>query len=51
MSLPRAYHMGREALQAGKPKSAPSTLSTIMRFWWLAGWNDADMEREKCQQR
>lgn len=44
MSYPRSYHQGREARQSGKPKSAPSTLSSVMRGWWLAGWHDADME-------
>lgn len=47
MTLPRSYHHGREARVENKPKHAPATLSDVMRYWWLAGWNDADMEQTK----
>lgn len=44
-TLPKEYHSGRAARLAGMPKIAPATIGTIeMRHWWLAGWNDADME-------
>lgn len=44
MKLPRTYHAGREARQAGQSKCAPGSLSWADRHWWLAGWNDADLE-------
>ena len=45
---PRAYHMGRERREQGGNKIPPATLSLEMRHWWLAGWNDRDMELTPC---
>ena len=38
------YKHGHEARTAGAPKSAPGYLTWGQRHWWLAGWNDCDME-------
>lgn len=43
-SPPRAYHMGRERRETQGSKVPPGTLSWVDRHWWLAGWNDRDME-------
>ncbi len=42
--LPKAYYDGREARSTNQQKAAPSYLSTEGKHWWLAGWNDRDME-------
>lgn len=43
-NLPPPYYMGRAARNKDEPKSAPPNFGTTMRHWWLAGWNDRDME-------
>jgi len=43
-AFPRAYYLGREQRDAGKPKVSPGGLSPVMAAWWLAGWHDRDME-------
>ena len=43
-SPPRAYYMGRERRETHGSKVPPGTLSWVDRHWWLAGWNDRDME-------
>jgi hypothetical protein len=45
---PIAYINGVSARTRGLPKVAPSRLSEVMRYWWLAGWNDRDMELTGC---
>ena len=44
----RAYHMGRERREQGGNKIPPATLNWEMRHWWLAGWNDRDLELTPC---
>ena len=41
---PQDYQDGRNARLAGMPKIAPANITPVLRYWWLAGWNDADME-------
>jgi hypothetical protein len=41
---PQDYQDGRNARVAGLPKIAPANITPVLRYWWLAGWNDADME-------
>lgn len=43
-TFPRAYHMGRERREQDGKKEAPAILDFEMRHWWLAGWNDRDIE-------
>ena len=43
-SFPRAYHIGRERRESGGGKVPPAFLTWAERHWWLAGWNDRDME-------
>lgn len=45
---PMPYIHGMSARTKGLPKVAPSRLSEVMRYWWLAGWNDRDMELTGC---
>lgn len=40
----RLYEMGFEARSAGRPKMPPSGMSFQGLHWWLAGWNDRDIE-------
>lgn len=42
--IPQAYHDGVRARLEGEEKHAPSWLSTQGRSWFLAGWNDKDLE-------
>lgn len=41
---PAVYYDGRIARQKGKPKVSPFSSISADHFWWLAGWNDRDME-------
>lgn len=41
---PSIYYLGRAERENKKPKSAPGNLTITERHWWLAGWNDRDME-------
>lgn len=41
---PRAYFEGRKARESGQLNDAPGYLSPVLRSWWLAGWNDRDIE-------
>lgn len=41
---PRLYYVGRYARLQNKRKSPPGYLAPVDRYWWLAGWNDADIE-------
>lgn len=43
-ALPPSYYRGVEARDAGMGKDAPGHLGPICRAWWLAGWNDRDIE-------
>ncbi len=43
-TLPMPYSAGRAHREAGGAKTPPSTLTWAERHWWLAGWNDRDME-------
>lgn len=43
-TLPMAYYRGRASREAKDPKTPPATLTWGERHWWLAGWNDRDME-------
>lgn len=38
------YPLGVKARQSGQDKSPPPGLSRCARSWWLAGWNDRDIE-------
>ena len=42
------YSAGVTARNQGLPKIAPGSLSWGWRHWWLAGWNDRDMELTQC---
>lgn len=42
--IPKAYWDGVEARNGQAAKSAPAWLSLTGRSWWLAGWNDRDIE-------
>ena len=43
--LPNNYYDGRTARKTGIEKSCnPHQGMTKSWSWWLAGWNDADME-------
>ena len=43
-TLPMSYYSGRASREAKNPKTPPATLTWAERHWWLAGWNDRDME-------
>ena len=43
-TLPMSYYRGRASREAQDPKTPPATLTWAERHWWLAGWNDRDME-------
>lgn len=38
------YQLGRTARESGALKSPPGQLNWGERHWWLAGWNDRDIE-------
>lgn len=44
-----AYRSGRSSYTSGKDKdSCPFGNSELnLKHWWLAGWNDKDMELDK----
>lgn len=44
---PRSYFRGREARDEDKPKIVPPTFKGTDYWWWLAGYNDRDMELNK----
>lgn len=44
---PEAYHEGRAGRQGNKPKSPPYAALSQGWAWWLAGWNDADIETRR----
>lgn len=46
-TYPRAYHLGRERRESGGNGNPPSILGWKDRHWWLAGWNDRDIELGK----
>lgn len=39
-----AYNAGVDARDADHPKAAPGGLGAERKSWWLAGWNDRDIE-------
>lgn len=39
-----AYKAGVEARDLGKDKTPPGGIGRQRRSWWLAGWNDRDIE-------
>lgn len=39
-----AYRQGRTARSNGGLKCPPGHLNWEMQHWWLAGWNDRDIE-------
>lgn len=41
---PHHYYSGRNFRSKGYPKTPPAILSEEDRYWWLAGWNDRDVE-------
>lgn len=47
-AYPRAYHMGRERRESGGGNAAPAILKSTDRHWWLAGWNDRDIEMREA---
>jgi len=46
---PDSYHRGRLAREEGRAKIAPATCKNTDYWWWLAGWNDRDMELESVK--
>lgn len=40
------YRAGMSSRSLRKPKNPPGSLTPYQRSWWLAGWNDRDMEIE-----
>ena len=46
-SEPLSYFQGREARDKDMAKIVPSTYKNTDYWWWLAGWNDRDMELNK----
>lgn len=44
IQLPHSYYHGRKARIDAQRKVAPGHYSFEQAHWWLAGWNDADME-------
>jgi hypothetical protein len=40
-----AYADGKKAWASCRANSPPRDLDRILRGWWMAGWNDADIER------
>ena len=43
-TYPAIYRTGRSVREAGGRKAPPAYLSICDRHWWLAGWNDMDIE-------
>lgn len=41
---PTCYYAGSAAREAGQAKCPPGLLEPVYRYWWLAGWNERDME-------
>lgn len=41
---PQEYQDGRIARIAEMPKIAPANITTVLRYWWLAGYGDMDHE-------
>lgn len=46
---PSIYFVGRAERDSKHPKSAPGNLTISERHWWLAGWNDRDIELDHCR--
>lgn len=46
---PRSYFRGREARDNGMAKIVPVVYKGTDYWWWLAGWNDRDMELESVK--
>ena len=44
---PRSYFRGREARDNDMAKIVPPTFKGTDYWWWLAGYNDRDMELGK----
>jgi hypothetical protein len=42
-----AYAEGKQARACNANNSPPSGLDRVLRGWWMAGWNDADIELSK----
>lgn len=42
--IPQTYYDGVRARKDGLAKQPPSELSRVGRSWWLAGYNDKDIE-------
>lgn len=42
--MPAAYYNGRFERSRNKPKSPPYPALSKLWAWWVAGWNDADIE-------
>lgn len=45
-TLPLPYYSGRASREAKTSKNPPAHLTWSDRHWWLAGWNDKDMEMQ-----
>lgn len=45
-TLPLPYYSGRASREAKTSKNPPAHLTWSERHWWLAGWNDKDMEMQ-----
>ena len=45
-SEPRSYFRGREARDKDMARIVPPMYKGTDYWWWLAGWNDRDMELE-----
>lgn len=48
-TYPAIYLTGRSVREAGGHKAPPAYLSICDRHWWMAGWNDMDMELESVK--
>lgn len=44
---PSVYYLGRECRRNGNGKMANPFASHVPRLWFLAGWNDMDLEIEQ----
>lgn len=42
-----AYAAGKQAREGDWSNSPPRGLDRVLRGWWMAGWNDTDIERGK----
>lgn len=46
--LPDVYYQGRKARDQFMCCKSPPGLGMERKHWWMAGWNDRDMELRSC---